>query len=63
MFFRSVTIDLTIKLKSFVVTVSVKALNNILNSVFYINIGVGVTVIGINKGFFLRQSSFIWIYR
>ena len=63
MFFKSITIDLIIKLKLFIVIISVKALSNTLNSIFYINIGVNITVININKSFFLKQLSFIWIYK
>ena len=59
MFLRSITVNLIIKLKSFIAIIGVKALNNILNSVFYINIGIDIIVININKGFFLKQSSFI----
>ena len=59
MFFKSIIIDLIIKLKLFIITVDVKTLNNILNSVFYININVGVTAVNINKGFFFKQLSFI----
>ena len=59
MFFKSVIIDLIIKLKLFIITINVKALNNILNSVFYININISVIIININKGFFLEQLSFI----
>ena len=59
MFSRSVTVDLIIKLKSFIIIVSVKTLNNTLSSVFYTSINVNVIIININKGFFLKQSSFI----
>ena len=59
MFSKSVTVNLIIKLKSFIIIISVKALNNILNSVFYINISVNVTAVNINKGFFFKQSFFI----
>ena len=59
MFSKFIAVDLIIKLKSFIIIISVKILNNTLNSVFYININIGVTVININKSFFLRQSSFI----
>ena len=59
MFFKSVTVNLIIKLKLFIIIISVKVLNNILSSVFYINIGVNVTIININKGFFLKQLFFI----
>ena len=54
MFFKSIIIDLIIKLKSFIIIINVKALNNILNSVFYINIDVNVTAVNINKSFFLK---------
>ena len=59
MFFRFIAVDLIIKLKLFIIIISVKALNNILNSIFYINIDVNVITININKGFFLEQLSFI----
>ena len=59
MFFKSITVNLIIKLKLFIIIISVKALNNILNLIFYINIGVNITVININKGFFFKQSFFI----
>ena len=59
MFFKFITIDLIIKLKLFIIIINVKALNNILNSVFCTNIGINVIVISINRGFFLKQSSFI----
>ena len=54
MFFKSVTVDLTIKLKLFIIIVNIKTLNNILNSVFCIDININITVININKGFFLK---------
>ena len=63
MFLRSVTVNLIIKLKLFIIIVNVRVLNNTLNLVFYINISVNVTIIDINRGFFLKQSFFIWIYR
>ena len=59
MFFKFVIVDLIIKLKLFIVIISVKTLNNILNSIFYINININVTVININRSFFLKQSFFI----
>ena len=59
MFFKSVTVDLMIKLKLFIIIINVKTLNNILNSVFCINISVNVTIVNINRGFFFKQSSFI----
>ena len=59
MFFKFIIIDLIIKLKLFIITVSVKILNNILNSVFCIGIGINITVININRDFFLKQLSFI----
>ena len=59
MFFKFVIVDLIIKLKLFIVIISVKTLNNILNSIFYINININVTVININKSFFLKQLFFI----
>ena len=59
MFFRFIIIDLTIKLKLFITIISVKTLNNTLNSVFYINIDVNVTAVNINKSFFLKQLFFI----
>ena len=59
MFFRFIIIDLTIKLKLFIIIINVKALNNILNSVFYINININITAVDINKDFFFKQSSFI----
>ena len=59
MFFKFVTVDLIIKLKLFIIIIDIKALNNILNSVFYINIDISVTIININKGFFFKQSFFI----
>ena len=54
MFLRSVTVDLIIKLKLFIIIISVKVLNNILSSVFCINIDIGVTAVNINKDFFLE---------
>ena len=48
-----------IKLKSFIIIVNVKALNNTLSSVFYINIDINITAININKGFFFKQLFFI----
>ena len=59
MFLKSITIDLIIKLKLFIITVNVKTLNNILSSIFYINIDINVTTININKGFFFKQLFFI----
>ena len=59
MFFKSVTVNLIIKLKLFIITVNVKTLNNILSSIFYINIDINVTTININKGFFFKQLFFI----
>ena len=63
MFLKFIIIDLIIKLKLFIVIINVKTLSNTLNSVFYINININITVININKGFFLKQLSFIWIYK
>ena len=54
MFFKSVIIDLIIKLKLFVIIIGVKILNNTLNSVFCIDISVNVTIININRSFFLK---------
>ena len=59
MFSKFITVNLMIKLKSFIIIINVKALNNILNSVFYINISVNVIAININKSFFFKQSFFI----
>ena len=59
MFFRFITVNLIIKLKLFIIIISVKTLSNILNSVFCINISVNVIVININKDFFFKQSFFI----
>ena len=59
MFFKSITVDLIIKLKLFIIIINVKTLNNILNSVFCTDINVNIIVININKGFFLKQLSFI----
>ena len=59
MFFKSVTVNLIIKLKLFIITVNVKTLNNILSSVFCINIGINITIININRSFFFKQSFFI----
>ena len=58
MFFKFVIINLIIKLKLFIIIINVKALNNILNLIFYININVNVTVININN-FFFKQLFFI----
>ena len=63
MFSRFVTVDLTIKLKLFIIIISVRALDNILNLIFYININISVIIIDINKGFFFKQLFFIWIYK
>ena len=63
MFFKFIIINLIIKLKSFIIIVNVKVLNNILNSVFCINISIDITTVNINKGFFFKQSFFIWIYK
>ena len=63
MFFKSVTVDLIIRLKSFIITVSVKILSNILGSVFCTDISIGITAVNINKGFFFKQLFFIWIYK
>ena len=54
MFFKFIIIDLIIKLKLFIITVNVKALNNILSSVFCIDIDINVTVVNINKSFFFK---------
>ena len=54
MFFKFIAIDLIIKLKLFIIIVNVKTLNNILSSVFCINIDVNITVININKDFFFK---------
>ena len=54
MFFKFITIDLITKLELFIIIINVRALNNILNSVFYINININVTIININKGFFFK---------
>ena len=54
MFFKSIIIDLIIKLKLFIVIINIKALNNILSSVFYINININVTAVNINKSFFFK---------
>ena len=54
MFFKSVIINLITKLKLFIIIIDVKALNNILSSVFYINIDINVTAININKSFFFK---------
>ena len=59
MFLKSVAVDLIIKLKLFIVIINVRALNNTLNSIFYINIGISVTVVNINKSFFFKQLFFI----
>ena len=59
MFSKSITVDLIIKLKLFIIIINVKVLNNTLNSVFYININVSVTAVNINKSFFFKQLSFI----
>ena len=59
MFFKSVAVDLTIKLKLFIVIINVKTLNNTLSSVFYINISINIITVNINKSFFLKQSFFI----
>ena len=59
MFFKSVIINLIIKLKSFIVIVNVKTLNNILSLIFCINISINVIIININKGFFFKQLFFI----
>ena len=54
MFFKSIIIDLIIKLKLFIITVSIKTLSSILNSVFCINISVNVITVNINKSFFFK---------
>ena len=59
MFLKFITVNLIIKLKLFIIIISVRILNNILSSIFYINIGISITAININKGFFFKQSSFI----
>ena len=59
MFFKFITVNLMIKLKLFIIIINVKVLNNILNSVFYINININVIIISINKGFFFKQLFFI----
>ena len=45
MFLKFIAVDLIIKLKLFIIIIDVKALNNILNSVFYINININITII------------------
>ena len=52
MFFKSVTVNLTIKLKLFIIIISIKVLSSILNSVFYINININVTALA--KYFFRK---------
>ena len=59
MFFKFIIIDLIIKLKSFIIIINIKTLNNILSSVFYINININVIIININKDFFFKQLFFI----
>ena len=59
MFLRFITVDLTTKLKLFIIIINIRALNSTLNSVFYININVNITAAGINKSFFFKQLSFI----
>ena len=59
MFLKFITIDLIIKLKLFIIIISVRVLNNILSSVFYTDIDIGIIIININKSFFLKQSFFI----
>ena len=59
MFSKSITVDLMIKLKSFIIIIDVRALDNTLNSIFCINIGISVTAVNINRSFFFKQSSFI----
>ena len=54
MFFRFITVNLIIKLKLFIIIINIKALNNILSSVFYINININVTAVNINKSFFFK---------
>ena len=63
MFFKSVTVDLIIKLKLFIIIINVKTLNSILGSVFCINININIITVNINRSFFLEQLSFIWIYK
>ena len=53
-FFKSVIVNLIIKLKLFIIIINIKALNNILNSIFYINININVTAVNINKSFFFK---------
>ena len=59
MFSKSVTINLITKLELFIIIINVKTLNNTLSSIFCINININITVININRGFFLKQSFFI----
>ena len=59
MFLKFITVNLIIKLKLFIIIVNIKALNNTLSSVFYININIGVIIININKSFFFKQLFFI----
>ena len=59
MFFKFITVDLITKLKLFIIIINVKTLNNILNSVFYTDINIDIITVNINKGFFLKQLSFI----
>ena len=59
MFFKSVIINLITKLKLFIIIIIVKILNNILNSVFCINININIIIININRDFFFKQLSFI----
>ena len=59
MFFKSVAVNLIIKLNLFFIIINIKALNKSLNSVFYINININVIIININKDFFFKQLFFI----
>ena len=59
MFSKFITINLIIKLKSFIAIINVKVLNNTLSSVFCTNININVIIININRDFFLKQLSFI----
>ena len=59
MFFKFITVDLITKLKLFIIIINVKTLNNILSSVFCINISINVTAVNINRSFFFKQLFFI----
>ena len=54
MFLKFIAVDLIIKLKLFIIIINVKALNNTLSSVFYINININITAVNINRGFFFK---------